>query len=180
MSYARNKEDQLIKRIFAILFLVLIATPVFAKDSIVDWIKGHPDIVWNAKPTDYPEKVSSKDSIVWVGPIEEVATYINDQKETVIEFFCRHLSLVRPGPEGVIEPIQTKDSHSGYFVITLRSPSLTLEQGQEFKEEVRKVRHFAIVLGEPEDRRDFSGRTAVYVHSEKAEMSDKLQIQIIQ
>ena len=177
--YLKEGERKLKRLSIAVVLSLLIATPCIAKEIIADWVKGQTSIVWGAIPRDYPEKVTSKDSIVWIGVIEDAAAYINDQKETVIEFLCRNMLFERPGPESLTEPIRIKDSDSGYFVISLRSPSLPLEQAKDYKEEVRKVRHYAAVLGEPVDRRNFSGRSAVYVHSQKAEMSDKLKVQIL-
>lgn len=85
----------------AIVFSIIIASPSFAKEIIADWVKGKTGIDWKATPKDYPDRVTSKDTILWVGVIEEVAVYSNDQKETVIEFLCRHLSLEQIGSEGL-------------------------------------------------------------------------------
>ena len=170
----------MIKGILAIFAILLMSVPCLAEESISDWVKGQSGIKWDASPIDYPNQVSSKDSILWVGPIEDINVYINDQKETVIEFLCRHLSLVKSGPAGVTEPLQVKDRQTGFFVITIRSPELPLQKALELQEENKKKRHFAVVLGEPVDRRFFSvGRSAVYVHSVKAMMSDTLRVNII-
>jgi hypothetical protein len=175
-----QKGVSLTKGILIIFAILLIGGPCLAEESIAEWVKGRSGIKWDASPIDYPEQVSSKDSILWVGPIEDSNVYINDQKETVIEFLCRHLSLVNSGPAGVREPLQVKDRKTGFFVITIRSSELPLEKALELREENKKKRHFAAVLGEPVDRRFFSvGRLAVYVHSEKAMMSDTLRINII-
>lgn len=166
--------------ILAIFVIFLIGIPCFAQESIQAWVKDRSEIKWDANPKDYPRKISTKDSILWVGPIEEINAYTNDRKETVIEFLCRHLSLVKSGPTGVVEPIQVKDQDTGYFVISLRS-AMPLEKALEFRKENKKKRHFAAVLGEPVDRRFFlTGQLAVYVHSEKATMSDTLRVNIIE
>ena len=167
------------KKIIVFFTVLILVVPCFAKESIEAWVKDRTGIKWDATPLDYPKKVTSKDSILWIGPIEEINAYVNDQNETVMEFLCRHLSLIRSGPSGVTEPIQVKDRNTGYFVISIRS-SMPLERAVEFREENKKKRHFAIVLGESVDRRFFSvGRSAVYVHSEKAMMSDTLRVNII-
>ncbi len=169
-------------KIFAsgILAILLISIPCFGQESIEAWVKGRSDIKWAATPQDYPKSISEKDSILWVGPIEDINAYVNDQKETVIEFLCRHLSLVTSGPAGVVEPIQTQDRQTGFFVITIRSPKMPLQQALDLREGNKKKRHFAAVLGEPVDRRFFTvGRSAVYVHSEKAAMSDTLRVNIV-
>jgi len=94
-------------------------------------------------------------------------------------FPCRHLTLEYASSEGLAEPIKTKESHAGYFVISIRSPSLSLEQAKGFTKEIHEMQHYAVMLGEPVDRRTFIGRSAVYVHSQIAEMSDKLNIKIL-
>ena len=168
----------MIKKILAVFAIFILAAPGFSKESIEAWVKDRTGIKWDATPLDYPKKVTAKDTILWIGPIEEINAYINDQKETVIEFLCRHLSLIRSGPTAVIEPLQVKDRNTGYFVISIRS-TMPLEKALEFREENKRKRHFAVVLGEPVDRRFFSvGRSAVYVHSEKAMMSDTLRVNI--
>lgn len=167
------------KGILAIVAILLMSVPCLAEESIAEWVKDRSGIKWDASPIDYPKQVSSKDSILWVGSIEDINAYINDQKETVIEFLCRHLSLIKSGPAGITEPLQVNDRQSGYFVISIRSPAMPLDKALELREENKKKRHFAAVLGEPVDRRFFSGHLAVYVHSEKAMMSDTLRVIII-
>jgi hypothetical protein len=175
-----GKEVSLIKGILAIFAILFMSVPCLAEESISDWVKERPGIKWDASPLDYPKQISSKDSILWVGRIEDINVYINDQKETVIEFLCRHLTLVKSGPTGVAEPLQVKDRETGFFVITIRSPELPFEKASELREENKKTRHFAVALGEPVDRRFFSvERSAVYVHSVKAMMSDTLRVNII-
>ena len=164
----------------AILVILFIAVPCFGQESIESWVKDRADIKWAATPQDYPKSISAKDSVLWVGPIEDINAYVNEQKETVIEFLCRHLSLVKPEPAGVVEPIQAQDRQTGFFVISIRSPKMPLQQALDLREENKKKRHFAAVLGEPVDRRFFTvGRLAVYVHSEKAAMSDTLRVSIV-
>ncbi len=55
-----------------------------------------------------------------------------------------------------------------------------VQKALDLGEENKKKQHFAAVLGEPVDRRFFTvGRLAVYVHSEKATMSDTLRVNIV-
>jgi hypothetical protein len=167
------------KGIFAVLIILALGGLCFAQESIAVWVKDRSDIKWDASPLDYPKSISSKDSILWVGPIEELNVYTNDQKETVLEFLCRHLSLAKAGPIGVVEPIKVRDQHTGYFVISIRT-TMPLNKALEFREEMKKKSHYAAVLGQPVDRRFFStGQLAVYVYSEKAKMSDRLRLNII-
>jgi len=179
-SAGRIRGGRILKKLaLAFSISVLIASPTFAKEHIANLVKKEQGIFWNATPRDYPEKVTSKDSVLWVGVIEEADAYINDKKETVLEYLCRHLSLQNASSDGLIEPIKATESHAGYFVISVKSPSLPLKEAKECVEEIHKVKHYAIMLGEPVARRTFHGRSAVYVHGKVAEMSDELNIQII-
>lgn len=158
--------------------LLFVALPAMAADSIADWATERSDIAWAATPIDFQQSVSSGESILWVGPIEETNVFFDDQNEIVIEFYCRNLSLENSGPAGIVDPIRTKDLKTGYFVVTLRTLSLPVEQALQYCKEVKETPHFVAVLGVPVGPNSSFGNEGIYVQSEKVVMSDKLQVDI--
>jgi len=174
------EEDKLIKKIITFTITLLFATSCFGAEPFTEWVKDKQDIKWNATPLDFPDKISSKDSIMWFGTIEDMKAYTNDVGETVIEFFCRHLSPINRDASVLKENlIQVKDLNTGFFVITVRSRDLPLEKASGLCEELKTARHFAAVQGEPEIKRVFSDKLAVFVHSVKSAMSPDLPFKIV-
>lgn len=164
--------------IFSFLILLLVALPAMAADTITDWATGRADIAWAATPTNYQESVTTGDSVLWVGPIEETNVYFDDQDEIVIEFLCRNLSLDDSSPGVIGDPIQVKDMSTGYFVVSIRAPSLPVEQAHKYCADAKETTHYVAVLGVPVGPSSSFGETAIYVQSEKTLMSDKLQVDI--
>ena len=166
--------------IFSSLIILLAALPAMASDTITDWSADRSDIAWEATPLNYQDKVDPDDNVLWIGPIVETNVYFDDNNELVMEFLCRNLPLANTNLGMIVDPIQVKDLSTGYFVVSLRAPSLPIEQALDYCTKIKGTPHIVAVLGLPVGPSSSFGESAIYVQSEKMVMSDKLQVDILE
>jgi hypothetical protein len=95
---------------------------------------------------DYFKITKIKEKSNWFGKIESSRAYINDNKETVIEWYCHKyeiLANVNFSEIGKsVKTIKVAEKDIIHFVVTIRSPSMPIEKAKQTATETTNKTHY--------------------------------------
>lgn len=162
-------------RLLPFLF-ALIASAASAKD-LGQFSVPTDDYLATARHVFEAPKVEGQ-IVMWVGKVEDVSVRQRPDGATTLEWFCEQHSFEGDPKLPLAEPLLLKAEPSGYFVITLHLPTLSVAEVEEKIVKPLKSPAWVLVRGEPVFSEPWKGVNAVFLHSLAATVSDTVKVEL--
>lgn len=164
----------------AFLFLVffMATCPVMALEP--SFLLPHPQegTRFDLSPSTFLNDLADGQKVVWIGEVEDVSSYINDQNETVIEYHCKYLNYIKNFKKEKADIYIVSRSKNDSFIFSIKAPEMSTDQEITLTSAIKKKAKIAVVEGIPYKVIEKSGETIAYITNDQVITTDNSIIEI--